>query len=133
MRGISAFPEGLIQNVEELREGLLIWVASLKLVPIDSCEGQVLEEYNQNTDSKRVDVCLLKGIALLGDLRHLRGTVNVGACRVLNPGSHWFTVSEIDEGQSLMVLVSTGEHNVVWLDITVRYLIKSVQIKERLT
>lgn len=56
---ICTFSEGLIENVEELRESLFIIVALLKLIPINSSERKVLEKDNHDRDSKRVDVCLL--------------------------------------------------------------------------
>jgi hypothetical protein len=56
---ICTFSEGLIENVEELRESLFIIVALLKLIPINSSERKVLEKDNHDRNSKRVDVCLL--------------------------------------------------------------------------
>ena len=56
---ICTFSEGLIENIEELRESLFIIVALLKLIPINSSERKVLEKDNHDRNSKRVDVCLL--------------------------------------------------------------------------
>ena len=49
---ICTFSEGLIENVEELRESLFIIVALLKLIPINSSERKVLEKDNHDRNSK---------------------------------------------------------------------------------
>jgi len=49
---ICTFSEGLIQNVKELREGLIIIVYSLKLIPIYPSERKVLEKDNHDRNSK---------------------------------------------------------------------------------
>ena len=44
----STSSERLIENVKELSEGFIIIVAFLELIPINSCEWQVLEKDNQD-------------------------------------------------------------------------------------
>ncbi len=126
---ISAFSEGLIENVKELSEGFIIIVAFLELIPINSCEWQVLEKDNQDWDSKWVDVCSFQRIALLFDVGYLRWRVYRCPCSMIYPGIYGLTVSKVYERKSLMA-GSLCDHHIVWFDITVRYLIFGVQIKK---
>lgn len=54
---IHTFSERQVEYIEELSKGLIIFIRKLKLIPINSCEGEILEKNNQDWDAKRVDVC----------------------------------------------------------------------------
>ncbi len=45
---IHTFSERQVEYIEELSKGLIIFIRKLKLIPINSCEGEVLEKNNQD-------------------------------------------------------------------------------------
>ena len=51
----------------------------------------------------------------------------------MHPSIDWLTVSNVYEGQSLLVILIFRDDDVVRFDITVRYLINSVKIKKGVT
>ena len=127
---ICTFSEGLIQNVEELRECLILIVASLKLLPIYPSERQVLEKDNHYRNPKWVYVCLLHRIPFLFEMSNFRWAVHSSSCCVMHPGINGLTVSNVNEGQYLLVWCFLRKDDIVRFDITVRDLIFGVQIKK---